>query len=304
MKMQRFGLTLYLLFTLCCVIVVRTKDFNYPCVAIEALDDGIKENWDFRIPHWYNVTVSFSTSDYNIEMMSGIYTYEYTFCESLNIYIGNSSKNQLGWSFGSLSTFVAYDARPDDNPSPPASRPGDYTAFREFTQYFIDGDYGAPCSSNRSRTAIVNVYCGIGEANCTQVPGNKGAHCLDSPSTTYPGFCLCGIEYNTTYGICSGLTLNLLSNLCPSSKVVPMDPLHPYSNEVSRSIGIAFAVIGVLIIVAMIGGYIYNCTVHSKTGCQAVPFYDTCTGQKEIPNYSSPPPTTTPATPVYGSFSS
>jgi len=276
-----------------------------PCVAVEAVDDLIHEDFDFRIQEWEKTNVSVVSNAYNLPPMSGPYTYHYSFCNSLNIYMGDNiqdPKNVFGWSFGVLTSFVAYDINPGN-----ASH--EFAAFMQFTQIYDFGDAGSPCTEEIPRSATINIYCGIERANCTQVPGNIGAQCLNPGGVTTPGFCLCSIHYNASVGLCKGLTLNLLSNKCPHGRAIGSDG-SGNPQDVSRMVGIAFAFLGVFIMVAIIGGYIYNFTVHSKRGCQAIPFYDTCTGKKAEPTYTSSPPTSDvlpPSVPVttpsgYGSI--
>jgi len=226
--------------------------------------------------------------------MSNDYTYEFSFCNGFNVYIGDTTGgNAFGWSFGSMLSFVGYDIVPDVPPSPPLAphtavrdEHHEYNAYLEFSQYFVDGDSGAPCTADIGRSATVNIYCGLSKANCTQVLGNTGPECLNANPSTNPGFCLCSIVYNKTVGLCRGLEINLLSNKCPPSRAVPINPPSPNNDQGSRAVGIAFSALAVLILVPMLGGYIYNITVHAKRGCQAVPFYDTCTGRKAVPDYS------------------
>jgi len=253
-----------------------------PCVAVEFLSPYNEEEWDFRIPFWENSTVSTASPDYNIiPYMNGTWTYAYSFCKSVIVYMGDNvpTTQTLGWSFGTLTSFFGLNVSPRINST-------EYSAYIEFIQIFLQGDAGSPCTDDIPRSATVNVWCGGGKANCTQVLGNKGAACISASDMTNPGFCLCSVQYNTTFGICSGLTLNLLSNKCPKSYDVEIPAPAPIRPEGSRSVGIAFAILAVIVVVACIGGYIYNFTVHAKRGCQAIPFYDTCTGQRDVPYYT------------------
>jgi len=273
---------------------------------VEVLSSDAEEDWDFRIPYWENHTITIVSSEYNLAPMTGEYTFVYDFCNSLNIYMGNyeQNKNTFGWAFGTLTEFIGYDVIPvipSPTPSAPTQAPSsqgprddfhEYTAYLEFSQSFLQGDAGAPCTDDIPRSGTINIYCGLAKANCTQVPGNKGAACINANGTTNPGFCICSIQYNATIGICSGLTINLLSNKCPPGKAVPIPVPAALVPDSSRSVGIAFAIMAAIIVVALFAGYIYNFTVHAKRGCQAVPFYDTCTGKRDAPSYtpSSPAP--------------
>jgi len=273
-----------------CTILLAAQT-QKPCIAEEILNPYNEEEWDFRIPFWENSTVSTASPDYNIIPMNGTWTYEYSFCKGPLVYMGDhvTTTQTLGWSFGSLRSFIGLNVSPRINST-------EYSAYVEFTQQFLQGDAGSPCTDDIPRSSFVNVWCGGGKANCTQVPGSKGAACISTPDSTNPGFCLCSVQYNTTFGICNGLTLNVLSNKCPRSHDVQIPIPAPLIPEGSRSVGIAFAILAVIIVVACIAGYIYNFTVHAKRGCQAIPFYDTCTGQKDVPYYV--PSTTTPTSKV------
>jgi len=260
---------------------VTSASPKFSCVAYEFLDEQIEEEWDFRIHGWENFTVSISSSEHNIPpYMSGVYTYRFSFCDSVVVYMGNGTQNQsFGWSFGSMSYFAAYDVAP----KPPSTHTEDpiheYNAYHEFSQFFGNGDTGSPCSPQNPRSAVVNIYCGLDKANCTQVPFNKGPACIDG-GTTKPGFCLCSVHYNTSRnGICSGLDFNILSNNCTQGKAYPIVGPSPY-NPGQSHVGIAVAVIVSLIFLCCIFGFIYNTSVHGKRGCHAIPFYDTCTGNK------------------------
>jgi len=285
----------YLLFVFVCLFINTgiLASLDIPCVAVELLTIDTEEDWDFRIPFWENSTVAVVSSEYNIGPMNGVYTFEYSFCNNIYLYIGNQTqdKNTFGWSFGYLSSFLSHRVTPTNpTPSPVVDQ---YAAYKGFTQEYLEGDAGAPCTKDIPRSASVNIYCGAGKANCTQVQGSKGAACINFPAKTDPGFCLCSVEYNITYGVCGGLVLNLLSNKCPIGKNVQIPvPAPGNPDNSSRSVGIVFAVLAVIVVVVCICGYIYNFTVHAKRGCQAVPFYDTCTGQADKPAYI--PPTTIP----------
>jgi len=287
---------LIFVFLLVCTAFVTSQPHpDVPCIAVEIVDNNLEEDWDFRIPSWENYTVTYTSSDYNIPPMSGVYTFEYSFCSGLNIYIGNTAGGTaFGWTFGSMLAFVGYDVTPDvplpPSPSSPPNNDHVYRAYQEFSQYFVDGDGGAPCTADIGRSAAVNIFCGLSKANCTQIPGNTGPACLNALPTTGPGFCLCSIQYNKTVGLCRGLVLNLLSNQCPPSRAVYVPtPNSPNIDQGSRAVGIAFSALAVIFLVAMIGGYIYNITVHAKRGCQAVPFYDTCSGRRDVPVYTGQP---------------
>jgi len=281
------------------MLVVNSSSLS--CIATEYLDQYFTEQWDFRLEAWEGKTFSFVSSEYNVPPMSGAYRYQISFCNSINVYIGNQTSGSLGWSFGTMEYFTGVDVSPPIPPSHPVSAPTvdpihEYAAFKEFVQVFSYGDNGAPCDY-QPRSATVNIYCGLSKANCTQVPGNKGAACLDG-SDTHNGFCLCGIQYNTTFGVCTGLNLNILSNACPSSVTIPSGapPPHPPTESVQNGVGIAFGVLAVLLVACILGGYVYNFVVHHKRGCAAFPFYDTCTGKKVDPTYQVAPAT-------YGSIS-
>jgi len=265
-----------------------------PCIAVEGIDPLVEEDFDFRVPNWENSTVIYASENYNLPPMNGVYTYHYSFCDGINVYMGNipqNPNNVFGWSYGVLSRFIAHDIDPRN-----ASH--EYSAFHQFTQVFSYGDSGAPCSEALPRSATVNVWCGLEKANCSQVVG-AGDHCLNGE--TNPGFCLCLIQYPSN--LCGGLLLHVLSNKCPHGRAKPIEPP---SNppDVSRVVGITFAFLGVFIMVSIIGGYIYNFTVHSKRGCQAIPFYDTCTGKKDDPTYVVNTGTSDTVTPPSGGSSS
>jgi len=300
---------IFVLLLVCTAFVVSLPHPAIPCIATELVDTNLEEDWDFRIPFWENFTVSFATAAQNILPMTGIYTYEYSFCNSMYVYIGDHPGNSgFGWSYGSMLAFDGYNVVPDIPPAPPSAPsvvpPDDhiYRAYKVFSQIFVDGDAGAPCTADIGREATIDIYCGLSKANCTQVPPYTGANCLNTNSTiSTDGFCLCSIQYNSTFGICRGLTISLLSNKCPPSRVKPIiTPPPPFLEEGSRAVGIAFAVLAVFIFVAMLGGYVYNISVHAKRGCQAVPFYDTCTGRKDPTNYTGQPdqPAVVSLTPV------
>jgi len=282
---------------LLCLVVVNSSIEPIPCYATEYLDQYFMELWDFTSEAWKGKTFSYVSSDYNVPPMAGNYRFQITFCDNIHVYIGDQTSGALGWSYGTMEFFAGMDVTPPipSHPTAPTTTPTskedfEYSAFKEFVQVYSNGDSGAPCE-NEERSAVVNIYCGIAKANCTQVPGNKGAECLDG-GDTHNGFCLCGIQYNTTVGVCTGLALNILSNSCPNSVTIPTTtPLPSPSESTQEGVGIAFGVLAVLLIVCIIGGYVYNFTVHNKRGCTAFPFYDTCTGKKVDPTYQVVPAT-------------
>jgi len=261
-----------------------------PCVGVEGIDPLVEEDYDFRVPNWENSIVSYAYEVNGLPPMEGEYTFHYSFCNEINVYMGNvqNPNNVFGWSYGALTTFKAYDV------NPPLNASHEYAAFHQFTQIYTYGDSGSPCS-DRPRTASVMIYCGMDKANCSQVKiEGVGDRCLNGE--TNPGFCLCFVQYQGD--VCNGLILHLLSNRCPHGKAKPITPDVPPPTDVSRVVGITFACLGVFIMVSIIGGYIYNFTVHSKRGCQAIPFYDTCTGKKEVVAYTAGSDPTTNVTPT------
>jgi len=289
--MWRYILVLFVLYI---TSVTSAPIPKKPCFAYEILDDQIEEEWDFRLPYWENVTISYSSAEYNVPpYMSGVYTYRFTFCDSISVYMGISNPSQsFGWSFGSMSYFVAYDITPKNGSS------HEYAAFLEFSQYYSNGDTGSPCTPQSPRSATVNLYCGLDKANCTQIPGNKGPQCIDG-GITKPGFCLCSVNYNASRGLCSGLEFNILSNNCTKGVGYPI--VGPSPNAIPQShVGIAVAVIVSLIFLCCIFGFIYNTTVHGKRGCQAIPFYDACTSNKQRAPYDTVPVPSSSSTGVYG----
>jgi len=237
---------------------------SIPCVVESNFDSNWLEFWDFEIPQWAHVIRRYATNATNFPPMTGIWTYEVSFCDYVRLYMGikNESTPSLGWNFGILTSFLSV---PAPNPPPPV--------LKRFVQTYSGGDCGAPCSTCRSST--VNLYCGNSNSTCRDVPGARGAVCLSGSISE--GFCLCAVGFNSS--MCDGLWLNILSRNCTGSTLVPMG-----DNTVSQPPNIAAAVIASLIgvfVACYIGGYIYNYKVHTKRGAEALPFYDTCTGSSK-----------------------
>jgi len=182
-----------------------------------------------------------------------------------------------GWNYGSLSSFVEL------NVNPPPNLPPFDMALLEFVQKYENGDISPPC--NTPRSATVNIFCGLGPANCSSVNGSTGAQCLSGISTN-PGYCLCSIAYNSSQ--CSSLTFNILSNNCSKGVALPLvGPGHPPLLPPTIA-GIVIGTILGIIVLALLGGYVYNRSVYGKKGLRAVPLYDKCTGQEDQANYTLP----------------
>jgi len=280
-----------------------------PCEAVRNVDNLWNEIWLFG-QGWNLTSSTVVTNNSNYDMMTGLWSFQIVFCKSVYIYWGNSTADStkvFGWMYGNYAVIDDIDI--DVNPAPQPNWNPKEIAFLQFSSSYLYGDEGAPCHmlANMGRSSTVNIYCGGGEANCTQVPGNSGAACIDSKSVSpLPGhkYCICSILWNDTLGICGGLTFNLLSNHCPNSTAVrvptPIGPPGPPGESPAAIAGIFFLVVAVLIVVSCIGGYAYNYSVHSKRGLDAVPFYDTCKGEPNSPSYA--PVTTTDSRPGYGSL--
>jgi len=199
--------------------------------------------------------------------INGIYQLSLAFCQNLNL----TEPGGLGWFYGSLQSFewLAPFSVPD--------RP-----VLTFTQYYGIGDDGSPC--NLGRTAVVNIWCGNASTDCSTIPGSISGPCLSG--SLQSGVCYCSSVYNATDGICGGITINLLSHNCPNSTYV----LTPRPGPPGPTHNVAGVVVGTLVAVfffLFFIGFMYNYLVHHKTGCSAVPFYDTCAGGSATRSYDS-----------------
>jgi len=213
--------------------------------------------------------------------MVGDWSYELTFCATVRLEMGNvlnSTGLLLGWSFGVLTTFDLVDEAPNN-----VMKNGVVQPIRTFVQTYNAGDWGGPCPNGR--TATVHLYCGLNNS-CADVPGAGGNVCLSGSLGN--GWCLCSFGFNATLGMCNGLWFNVLSNKCPPSEpYYPDQPVPPPTTA-----ALVAAIFGVLITLfglCWVGGYIYNYTVHTKRGLEAVPFYDTCTGASKSTSYTGIP---------------
>lgn len=262
-----------------------------PCTSVTNADNLWYITYTFDNT-WNNSQTILVADTFNTGPMQGTWSLVLNFCDSVSLIQGNVSSttpgNQLGWNYGFLFNFTEDDINPPAHPTVPPSE----LALLEFIQTYSFGDVGPPCSS--PRTSTVNIYCGGGKANCTQVPGSAGADCLTKSNNPY---CICSVTWNETFGFCSGLQVNLLSNSCPkNASHWPITPVYPPMNNPGTVAGIFFAVVFVLLFVTCGGGYIYNYSVHAKRGCEAMPFYDTCYGSAPAPVYAS---SSTPASSSY-----
>lgn len=241
------------------------------CVVTEP-EDSFELVWSFDLPGWSRAESIVVGNQWNFGIMgTGNWSYEMTFCQTTRVYMGDVSttpeKDLLGWNFGTLSSFERVE--------PLVNNSMGSVPVLSFNQTYTGGDTGAPCSINTSRSSVINIWCGE-NVSCLGIPNTKQPQCIDygSPSV---GFCLCSIEYQKD--ICSGLVFNVLSNECPESKVVPIEPFSPVvapSTEPGKVAGILFLVLAVIICISFVGATVYNHTVHDKQGLKAFPFYDSC----------------------------
>jgi len=255
-----------------------SSPINTPCVVTRSVSPILVHEYTFDAPIWDHSMVGYVTADRNIFPMTGLWSYELTFCGFVRLYMGNVLENThiLGWSFGVLTEFVSVDDVPPVN----VTNGGVAPLNKRFAQTYSLGDYGPPCLQGRSAT--VNLYCGDATNSCSDVPGSAGALCLSG--SLVDGFCLCSFGFTAELSVCSGLWFNLLSNKCPIPKVIHPDQPIPAEPPAE----LAGAIIGVLIVLVFLcflGGYIYNYTVHTKRGAEAIPFYDTCTGMSKSTSY-------------------
>jgi len=231
-----------------------------------------------QIPNWEHSKTTAVSDKWNIGAMQGNWSFEFQFCDTVRLYMGNLTQggdNLFGWKFGTLTAFDRLDV-----PVPP---PGQFSASREFKQSYTGGDIGSPCSGTNPRSAIVYVWCGKNN-NCSSIPGATSAQCLDGNSNS--SFCLCSVEYNQTLGVCTGLTLHVLSNSCPESKAVPIQPGSPVPTNAGSVTGVVFLVLFLIVLAIFVGTYLYNCTVHGKRGFEGCLFYDTCCSSNKAPGGS------------------
>jgi len=270
-----------LLILLYCIGIIHC--YNHPepgqvsCQAVEFIhDDEIEEIFYFNVPFWQNEVVNVTTDRYNIDPMIGFFNYRFSFCNTINI--TSVAEPITNWGFGYMVNFFQYD--------PIVPPPFDYGATKEFSQFYEFGDTHPPCGTPRS--ARVDIYCGREKANCSQVPGSIGDHCVSGISTN-PGFCLCSVMFNNT-NLCNGLVLGVLSNKCPTG--VPQQ-LHPGTLPLLPR-NVAAIVIGTIlgmVLIAFLVGVLYN-RMNGKTGYDMIPFYDKCTGSKGYTNTETAPPPT------------
>jgi len=271
-------LVIFLVLTLASVL---SSPINAPCVVTRKVSESLTQKWFFDNPAWDHQSVRYVSQNHNIPPMTGDWSFELTFCATVRLEMGNilnSTGKLLGWSFGVLTTFDLVETVPTLKENKVAALP-----VRNFVQTYQAGDWGAPCPNGR--TATVNVYCGQ-NSTCADVPGAGGAICLGGSLSN--GFCLCSFGFNTTNGMCNGLWFNILSNKCPTSEpYYPDQPVPPPTTA-----ALVAAIFGVLISLfglCWVGGYIYNYTVHTKRGLEAVPFHDTCTGMSKSTTYTGIP---------------
>jgi len=257
------------------VLVVCSVSISGPhldCVATEIEhDDLIEEDFDFRIPHWEGVNLNYTTDQFTFAPeMTGFQIYTLNFCKTLSI---TPVAGGAGWSFGALGQFFQL------NITIPPDGPHYDTALLEFFQVYLnnDGPFTPPCQG--SQAALVNIYCGLGGANCTSVPGNSGALCV-AGNATQNGYCLCSIAF-TNNSLCHGLTFNILSNNCPRGVPHPLGPPPTIPLLPHNIAGIVIGTIIGFIALLFFGGYVYNRAALHKTGMAAVPFYENCTGRSE-----------------------
>jgi len=183
-----------------------------------------------------------------------------SFCNNVNLSYTSQQQQGLGWFYGVLVHFQYI--RPVVDPGRPVLT---------FQQAYSLGDEGAPCGP-AGRSLHVDIWCGNASTTCLQIPG--GDQCLRG---TPDSVCLCSITCNDTQGICTGITMTLLSHNCPKSQIViiPKPDLLPDHNVAGVVIGSLIAIFFFFLFI----GFMYNYLVHHKTGCTAIPFYDTCTGE-------------------------
>jgi len=286
--MMQTVLALLLVISLATHIVHALPITPHVCAAYEDLPEGgWEEEWLFG--PWQNATQSYTTSAYNVGAMQGNFTYKINFCNTVELFMGDPASGPVfGWNFGVLTNFDKLDVSPNTTFS--------NRAFREFFQEYSFGDAGAPCVNGQARSALVNLYCARNGSfgNCTSVPSAGGrASCLvGNPNTSY---CLCSVQFNASTpasGLCNGLILNTLSNICPEDTpfpLVPVTPTNPVQNA-GQVIGVVILVLVCLIIVFFLGGTVINCCT-GKRGISAVPCVATCAkGSDDEATYPAPAP--------------
>jgi len=264
------------------------------CTVVIIINQNFESMWKFD--HLLGAVSQLEGEAYNIQPMIGNWTFRFTFCETMRLFMGQLSKSPesdlFGWSFGYLTSFKVSDAPSISN-----------VPQIQFVQTYSFGDMGAPCVNNATRTTKVNIYCG-NESDCSTIPYSKGPNCIGGNSSRA---CICGIYFNQTLGMCGGLTLNVLSNNCPAKETVPVTPIRPVfpdddDEDAGQVISMVFLVLFILLVTAFFGGYLYNYSVHAKRGCAAIPFYSNCSGNSSTVNYDPVTPVTGGSRTGYGSL--
>jgi len=237
-----------------------------PCEAFYQLQHD--EVWIFNST-WIGTHLIQSPVQYECveNPVTTVFTLVLDFCRNVNL----TYPSGIGWFYGVLTHFEYI------KPEVIADRP-----VLTFQQTYSIGDDGAPCRDGRSMT--VDIWCGNASTTCLQIPGSND--CLWGNADT---ICLCNSKCNNdtlNQGICSGITVTLLSHNCPSSTPyvgpAPPGPAMPNHNVAGVVIGSLVAIFFFFLFI----GFMYNYLVHHKTGCSAVPFYDTCTGDSSTSSRS------------------
>jgi hypothetical protein len=269
------------------------------CEATRIIDAQFNEVFSFDSPNWAHIeVVGVSNFSGTFPMKNDTWSYDLQLCDSLNVLNGDLRFQQqtdlFGFSHGHLTRFEALDKvirqTPIIKPATPTAKeendgnhadalapnPHVHDIVKEFTMYYENGDVGAPCSQSMPRGAHVHIWCAYDAKSCDGIPGAQ------TPGVPFGGnisngFALCGIYYNTSFGVCKGLELHLLSNSCPGGRFVPSGTSARVGPQVSTSAMVAIvlaSIVGLILIVVFFSCWGYRSSVLGRKGVTAIPGYD------------------------------
>lgn len=261
---------------------------DVPCYALKKIDGEWSAKFDFTM--WKNIKRVFATPNANINPMQNMWSYNFSFCSSISLSMGDAlsvaQTDLFGFNYGTLGSI---EILPVDHDGPHQHGP-----VKEFIQHYSNGDTGSPCFA--PRTSQVHVWCGVAATNCSGIPGSQADATCYSNGKMDTDYCICGVTFNQTRGVCNGLEIHIVSNKCPDSTAVATPPSsipwspHRPTPQANTGVIIFFSIL-IVILVTFSAVWVYNSQALGKQGLHAMPFYDMVTGgggaSRSSPTYSS-----------------
>jgi len=151
------------------LVCVASGDDKSPCVARKSLDSLYDEEFSFENT-WSHVESIGVSAKNGMDPMTGLWSFDLVFCDSLNAIMGDATVQPLpglfGFSHGSRSRFEALAKtirmtpiqKPSPTPitavddlvediAPTPENPHIHDNVKEFIMYYDGGDIGLPCSA-------------------------------------------------------------------------------------------------------------------------------------------------------------